>query len=304
MIVTDTATAAQPLLEVQDLKTYFFTEDGVEVRTVPIEWAVEDSTVLAFDPVTRRATGRAAGTTRLIARSRDGSVTAGWTVDVASVQLRAAVQRVDITYRETFPIPVQFPNGDPAPAGLRSGEWSSLDPNVASVSEDGVVTGIGWGRTTVVLAYDDAPRDSVVVSVMPSGSYNFSGVLEDATDRASTGVVSGTLHFTPTADGVLATIDNCGSQVITGPGAFSFDCGPTLTFVLTPPFGIEGAAAETVNGTSPGPRRTEIIRECARIDTETGRCVEYRDRRREAASPAITWTTTRSGVLALEKIPQ
>lgn len=218
-------------------------------------------------------------------------------------QLRAAVQRIDITYRETFPIPVQLPNGDPAPEGLRSTEWSSLDPSVASVSAEGTVTGIGWGQAAVVLADSGVPTDTVIVSVMPSGAYRFWGTLVDESGRANPGRIAGTIHFAATTDGLLATVEDCDSRVITGADPFSFDCGATLTFALTPPFGISGVAYQSISGTMPGPRRTEIVRVCARLDPATGRCVQYRRERRERRSDPIPWSTTRIGDLVVQKAP-
>ena len=220
--------------------------------------------------------------------------------DVATAEQQPTVGRMEITLGESRQVLARLPNGQPAPAGAELGRWSSSDTTTVMVSGDGAVTGVGWGQASVVLERDEAPADTVLVTVMPVGTFRFEGTLARGSQTARTSV-SGEIEFAYMAGGTVATIEGCGSQVVTSlEETFTIECGTTYSFALERPRGISGYASQSLGETGGGVR-TQMVRRCAEVNFETGACVRYEWQRLGGGS---TRTETRAGgPLTVERVP-
>jgi uncharacterized lipoprotein YddW (UPF0748 family) len=108
--------------------------------------------------------------------------------------------------------------------------WASLDPRIATVSDDGVVTAQDTGQTVVVAAYKDRAADSITVAVIPVpvATVTLSGAdsiaVDDTTrlvavarDSAGEPLEGRPVAWSSLAPGV-ATVDAAGDVVALAPG--------------------------------------------------------------------------------------
>jgi len=140
---------------------------GHPVSGVPISWASEAGTIALVSPAGRvRAVDN--GTTRILAQSgalRDTVTT------IVEQQAKSVVIRPD-------PVPAIVALGDQVSLAAsatdslgfvvavpnKSPGWATLDPTIATVDRNGLVTGVGVGRGRIV-AVIDAARDTIAVDV-------------------------------------------------------------------------------------------------------------------------------------------
>src|SRR5436309_9800440 len=140
---------------------------GHPVSGVPISWASQAATIASVTPAGRiRAVDN--GTTRIVAQSgalRDSVTT------IVEQQAKSVVIRPD-------PVPAIVALGDQVSLAASATDslgfvvavpnktpgWATLDPTIATVDRNGLVTGVGTGRGRIV-AVIDATRDTVEVDV-------------------------------------------------------------------------------------------------------------------------------------------
>jgi len=140
---------------------------GHALGAVPISWTSDASTIAAVSPAGRvRAVDN--GTTRIVAQS-------GLVRDTVSVIVEQRAERVVIL---PDPVPAIVSLGDQVPLTAsgtdslgflvavpnKTSGWAALDPTIATVDRNGIVTGVGVGRGRVV-AVMDAARDTAAVDV-------------------------------------------------------------------------------------------------------------------------------------------
>jgi eukaryotic-like serine/threonine-protein kinase len=127
---------------------------GAAIAGARVTWTSADPRVATVDPVRGVVRGVGAGATRITAR--DGAVTATLTVSVAPPAVDPAiVASVDIadvrplTVGESARVTASARNaaGDPAPGAAI--EWSSSNPSVASITQEGMLTARGAGSATI-----------------------------------------------------------------------------------------------------------------------------------------------------------
>jgi len=104
------------------------------------------------------------------------------------------------------------------------GIWTSTDPTVASVSYNGIVTGVSAGVANFIftdLTTGCESSDPVVITVRDNPTPSFAGPLEICQGEGTSVLPSTGGTWTSTNDAV-ATIDNTGNITAVGPGVVTF----------------------------------------------------------------------------------
>ncbi|MBA3890239.1 MAG: Ig-like domain-containing protein [Gemmatimonadaceae bacterium] len=130
----------------------------------PIAWASSDPSVARVD-ATGRVTGIAAGVTRITATSdtRQAATVVTVVYPVHAISLTAPAQVIGIGGTSQFSATVSDGVGAVV---VRLVEWTTSNPAVATVSANGLVTGVGAGIATIS-ASSEGITGSVTVTVIP-----------------------------------------------------------------------------------------------------------------------------------------
>jgi Tol biopolymer transport system component len=160
-----------------------FRVDMLDASEVVIEearpsWVVADRSIISVDRATGRVTGRKMGTTRLTARGP--GVEAVWNVEVVGPNITIDMPRVGLSKGEQQRLTAAFMDDDGNRLGTATDlVWTSLSPDVATVDEQGNVTGVGFGGAPIVAAAGWGEADTISVyvqgEVLVTG-YNAEGV--------------------------------------------------------------------------------------------------------------------------------
>lgn len=139
-----------PLTGTAKFEAQALTAANVPVPEAPLRWSVADSTIAAFDARTGTLTGRAVGKTQLTARGPAAGLAVTWNVAVIAGTPRFLQQRIGMGVNQRHALRANYADSAGnvlAPATNLT--WSSDNPQVATVGEDGTVSGAGYGRARV-----------------------------------------------------------------------------------------------------------------------------------------------------------
>ena len=125
--------------------------DSTAVPEARMTWAVADTSVAGFDPQTAVLTGRRIGRTQITVRGPGPNpLTASWNVSVIAGAVKLANSRFALAQNGRRTLKASFADDTGAVLGPATGlNWTSDAPGVASVAEDGTVTGTGFGHARV-----------------------------------------------------------------------------------------------------------------------------------------------------------
>ncbi len=126
--------------------------DSSPVPEALLAWSVADTSLARFDPATLTLTGRKVGRTQLALRGPGPNpLRAAWNVSVIAGSVKLPAARLGLARNGRTSLKATFADDTGAVLGPASGlTWSSDEPSVATVSEDGTVTGAGYGRARIV----------------------------------------------------------------------------------------------------------------------------------------------------------
>jgi uncharacterized protein YjdB len=126
--------------------------DSSPVPEALLAWSVADTSLARFDPATLTLTGRKVGRTQLALRGPGPNpLRAAWNVSVIAGSVKLPAARLGLARNGRTSLKATFADDTGAVLGPASGlTWSSDEPTVATVSEDGTVTGAGYGRARIV----------------------------------------------------------------------------------------------------------------------------------------------------------
>ena len=125
--------------------------DNTPVPEARVTWSLSDSSVAAFDPATGTLTARRLGRTQLVAKGPGQGLQVTWTVNVIAGSLKLAATRLALAPGERTTLRASFTDDSGAVLGPASGlSWASDNAQVASVAEDGTITGQGYGRARII----------------------------------------------------------------------------------------------------------------------------------------------------------
>lgn len=155
--------------ETVELTASAFDANGVEIGNPDIEWVSSDRDVATVGRTSGRMTGVGPGTATITATVDDASGTATVTVQapepVASVSVSPSSRTLAPGETAEFTATPRDRNGD-ALSG-RAVEWASSDPTVASVNQNGQVTGVLPGNVTIMATSEGETGRATVEVVAP-----------------------------------------------------------------------------------------------------------------------------------------
>ena len=124
--------------------------DNSPVPEARVTWSLSDTSVAGFDPATGTLTARKLGRTQLVARGPGQGLQVSWTVNVIAGSLKLAATRLALAPGERYTLRASFTDDSGAVLGPASGlTWASDNTQIASVAEDGTITGQGYGHARI-----------------------------------------------------------------------------------------------------------------------------------------------------------
>ncbi|HXF95875.1 MAG TPA: Ig-like domain-containing protein, partial [Gemmatimonadales bacterium] len=158
--------AVIPLTGRQKFEAEALAADNTPVREAPLVWSVGDTGVASFDPTTGTLLGKRVGRTTLTVRGPGQGLAVTWNVSVISGTVKLASRRLGIALNERHPMRAVYTDAAGAVLGPAVNlAWTSDRPEVAAVSEDGTVTGTGYGRARIVAVAPGGSSDTAEVFV-------------------------------------------------------------------------------------------------------------------------------------------
>ena len=123
------------------------TSENVPVPEAPLRWSVADPAIAVFDAQAGTLTGRAVGKTQLTVRGPSSGLAVTWNVSVIAGSVRFTQPRVGIGLNQRHALRANYTDDQGNVLGPATNLlWSSDNPQVATVGEDGTVAGNGYGH--------------------------------------------------------------------------------------------------------------------------------------------------------------
>lgn len=136
--------------------------DGTPVPEAPFTWRVADTAVASYDAGAKLLRGKKIGSTRLTVEGPGRGLEASWTVEVVAGGLGLAPARMGLSPGERKTLTASFIDERGQPLSPASGVlYSSSNPAVASVDNQGTVQGIAVGHAAIVGATQWGKVDTV-----------------------------------------------------------------------------------------------------------------------------------------------
>ena len=125
--------------------------DSTPVPEARLVWTVADTGIAGFDAATGILTGRKIGRTQLQLRGPGPTpLRTSWNISVIAGSVKLATARVGITQGARLSLRASFADDTGAVLGPASGlTWTADPTTVATVSEDGTVSGVAPGHTRI-----------------------------------------------------------------------------------------------------------------------------------------------------------
>src|SRR5438552_8160348 len=139
-----------PLTGATKFDAQALTADNTPVPEAPLRWSVADPAIASFDPQTRMLTGRAVGKTQLTVKGPGTGLAVTWNIDVIAGSVRFVQPRVGIGLNQRHTLHANYADDQGNVLGAATNlTWSTDNPQVATVGEDGTVAGAGYGHARV-----------------------------------------------------------------------------------------------------------------------------------------------------------
>lgn len=136
--------------------------DGTPVPEAPFTWRLADTTVATYDAGAKALRGKKIGSTRLTVTGPGRGLEASWTVEVVAGGLGLAPARLGLSPGERKTLTASFVNERGQPLSPATGvRYTSLNPGVASVDNQGSVTGVAVGHAAIVGSTQWGKADTV-----------------------------------------------------------------------------------------------------------------------------------------------
>ncbi|PYP41461.1 MAG: hypothetical protein DMD48_00125 [Gemmatimonadetes bacterium] len=129
------------------------TAENAPVPEAPMRWTVTDPGIASFDPQTGTLTGRAVGKTQLTVRGPSAGLSVAWNVSVIAGSPKFTQPRIGLGLNQRHTLRVNYADDQGNVLGPATNlTWSSDNPQVAAVGEDGTVSGTGYGHARITAA--------------------------------------------------------------------------------------------------------------------------------------------------------
>ena len=124
--------------------------DTTAIPEAPLRWSAADTAIVGFDVATGTLTGKRIGRTQVSVRGPGGAPSVTWNVNVIAGALKLGVTRLGLPQGARTTIKASFADDAGTVLGPANGvTWSSDNPQVAAVGEDGTVSATGYGRARI-----------------------------------------------------------------------------------------------------------------------------------------------------------
>ena len=233
VLVTPNRTILNAVGETFRYEASVYDANGFAMIGAPVEWSSSDEAVASIDPSLGEVTAVGTGASEITAFSGDATGTAIVEVDIpvlesitvspgiVSLSFLSETQELQAEARDNY-------GSEMADVDL---QWSSLDPTVATVDENGNITAVANGSTTVVAASGSVSgsaeitvlQEVATISVSPS-SVNLVSLRETADlsatawDAGGSEIADAEFTWESTAD-VVASVDSDGQVIAESNGS-------------------------------------------------------------------------------------
>ncbi len=271
--------AQVPLTATLKFEARALADDDSPIPEAPLRWSVADPTIASFDAQTGILTGKAVGKTQLTVRGPGSGLAVTWNISVIAASVKFAQPRVGVGLNQRHTLRPNYADDQGAIIGPATNlAWSSDNPQVATVGEDGTVTGVGYGHARITAAAPGgrtAAADvyvvgEIVVSSSRSGKFQLY-----AAERANLAQLAKITTDTATA---------------TDP-AFSAD-GSRIAYVSTSPGNAE-IYVMNADGTSPTRLTNDPLADGRPVFTPDGQAILFHSAR--GGGKQQIWTVNLDG---------
>jgi TolB protein len=139
-----------PLTSTLKFEAQALAEDDTPIPEAPLRWSVADASIATFDAQTGTLTGRAVGRTQLTVRGPGSGLAVTWNINVVAGAVRFTQPRVGIGLNQRHTLRANYADDQGTVLGPATNlAWTTDNPQVATVGEDGTVAGTGYGRARV-----------------------------------------------------------------------------------------------------------------------------------------------------------
>lgn len=139
-----------PLTAAVKFEAQALASDRTPIPEAPLRWSIADPTIASFDPQTGTLTGRSVGKTQLTVRGPGSGLSVTWNISVIAGAVRFTQPRIGLGLNQRHALRASYADEQGTvlgPAGNLT--WSSDNPQVATVGEDGTVAGAGYGKARI-----------------------------------------------------------------------------------------------------------------------------------------------------------
>src|ERR1041384_2872891 len=127
--------------------------DNTAVPEARLTWSLADTSLASYDPTTGVLVGKKIGKTQLVVRGPGGGgppITVTWNVSIVAGAVKLSATRTGIAVGGRTTRKANFADDTGAVIGPATGlSWATDAPAVATVAEDGTVTGLAYGHARI-----------------------------------------------------------------------------------------------------------------------------------------------------------
>jgi len=124
--------------------------DHTPIPEAPLRWNIADPSIAGFDAQTGQLVGRAVGKTQLTVRGPGTGLAVTWNISVIAGSVKFAQPRIGIGLNQRHTLRPNYADEQGGIIGPASNlTWTTDNPQVATVAEDGTVSGVGYGHARI-----------------------------------------------------------------------------------------------------------------------------------------------------------
>jgi uncharacterized protein YjdB len=125
-------------------------DDDTPIPEAPLRWNIADPSIAGFDAQTGQLVGRAVGKTQLTVRGPGTGLLVTWNISVIAGSVKFAQPRIGIGLNQRHALRPNYADDQGGIIGPASNlTWTTDNPQVATVGEDGTVSGVGYGHARI-----------------------------------------------------------------------------------------------------------------------------------------------------------
>lgn len=262
-------------------------DDDTPIPEAPLRWNIADPAIAGFDAQTGQLVGRAVGKTQLTVRGPGTGLAVTWNISVIAGAVKFAQPRIGIGLNQRHTLRPSYADDQGATIGPATNlTWTTDNAQVATVGEDGTVSGVGYGHARVTAnapGGKSAAADVFVVGEIVVASSRGGKFQLYAAERANLAQLAKI-----TSDSTTATDP-----------AFSAD-GSRVAYVSTSPGNAE-IYVMNADGTSPTRLTTEPLADGRPTFTPDGQTILFHSARAAGKQQIFSINVDGSGLTQLTR---